>query len=88
MSVNPDVPAHPNSGPNKRSSSSDKQSAIERYYKLLSSGHSVDNTANTVIPNPSKSEDGDAVTVELSRSQNDETATDITPKIALPGQFA
>ena len=68
MSVKPDVPAHPDSELNKCSSSSDKQGAIERYYELLSSGHSVGSTSNTVIPIRSKSEDGDTVTVELPQS--------------------
>ena len=83
MSVKSDVPTHPDSGLNKRSSSSEK-GAIERYYELLSSGHSVAGTLNTVVPIRSKSEDGDAATVEFSQPGIDEPATDVTPEIA-PG---
>jgi hypothetical protein len=86
MSVKPDVPTHPDSGLNERSSSSDKQGAIERYYELLSSGHSVGGTLNTIVPIQSKSEDGDAVAVELPQSRIDETATDVAPEIALAGR--
>jgi len=87
MSAKPDVPTHPNSGLNERSSSSDKQGSIERYYKLLSSSHSVDSTSNTVIPNRSKSEGGDVETEELPQSRIDETTTEITPEIALSGMY-
>src|SRR4051812_14187475 len=86
MSVKPDVPTHPDNGLNERSSSSDKQGAIERYYELLSSGHSVGGTLNTIVPIQSKSEDGDAVAVELPQSRIDETATDVAPEIALAGR--
>ena len=81
MSVKPDVPTHPDNGLNERSSSSDKQGAIERYYELLSSGHSVGGTLNTIVPIQSKSEDGDAVAVELPQSRIDETATDVLPRL-------
>src|SRR3954468_3609556 len=87
MSAKPDVSTHPDSGLNERSSSSDKQGSIERYYKLLSSSHSVDSTSSTVIPNRSESEGGDAATGELPQSRIDEKTTDTTPEIALPGMY-
>src|SRR5689334_19134877 len=85
MAVEPDRPTHPDSDLNERSSSNDKQGAIERYYTLLSSGHAVDSRSNTVIPNRSKSEGADAATTELPKSWVEEAASDITPELALPG---
>ena len=80
------VPTHPDSSLNERSPSSDKQGAIERYYELLGSGHSVGGTSNNaIVPIRSKSEDSDTVTAEPPQSQIDGAATDITPEIALTG---
>src|SRR5215217_3734803 len=41
MSIESDVPAHLYNSLKERSQNGDKQGAIERYYELLSSGHSV-----------------------------------------------
>src|SRR3954452_11073765 len=87
MSAKPDVPTHPDNGLGRRSSNSNKQGSIERYYKLFSSTYSVDSTSNTIIPNRSKSEGGDAATGELPQSRIDEKTTDTTPEIALPGMY-
>ena len=80
------VPTHSDSGLNERSSGSDKQGAIERYYKLLNSGNSVDGTSNNaIVPIRSKSEDRDTATAEPPQSQTNEAATDIASEIALTG---
>src|SRR4051794_9833999 len=69
----------------KRSQNSDKQGAIERYYALLGSGHSVDSTSNTIGPLRSKSEHGDTVTAEPRQSKIGGALTDVTPEITLVG---
>ena len=69
----------------KRSQNSDKQGAIERYYALLGSGHSVGSTSNAIGPIRSKSEHGDTETAEPRQSKIDGALTDVTPEIASAG---
>jgi hypothetical protein len=69
----------------KRSQNSDKQGAIERYYALLGSGHSVGSTSNAIGPIRSKSEHGDTETAEPRQSEIDGALTDVTPEIASVG---
>jgi hypothetical protein len=53
----------------KRSQNSDKQGAIERYYALLGSGHSVGSTSDTICSEPQSSAVGIAIIGR--RAQND-----------------
>ena len=69
----------------ERSQNSDKQGAIERYYALLSSGHSVGATSNTIDPVRSKSEHGDTTTAAPPQSKIERAPTDVDPEIALVG---
>jgi len=69
----------------RRSQNSDKQGAIERYYALLGSGHSVDSTSNTIGPLRSKSEHGDTVTAEPRQSRIEGAETGVTSETALRG---
>jgi hypothetical protein len=85
VSMEPDVPAHPHSSPKERSNNSDRQGAIERYYELLGSGHSVGGKWNTVEPIRSKSEHGGRAPAEPLQSGIKGTATDISAEVALVG---
>src|SRR4051794_22773966 len=84
--MEPDVSAHPDSAPKERLKNSDRQGAIERYYELLGSGHSVDGKRNTVDPIRSKSEHGDTAPAGPPQSAIEETATDISAEVALVGR--
>src|SRR4051812_27093774 len=80
------IPMHPVSGFNERSPNCDKQGAIERYYELLNSGQSVDDTLNNaVVPIRNGSEDRGTAATNSPQSQTDQAATNIAPEIALPG---
>ena len=65
----------------KRSQNSDKQGAIERYYALLGSGHSVGSTSNTSGPTRSKSEHGSTATAE---PRQEETGCTRSLSVPLP----
>src|SRR4051794_9140028 len=77
------MPAH--NSFEKRSQNSDKQGAIERYYALLGSGHSVGSTSNTIGPIRSKSEHGSTATAEPRQSKIDGGLTDVTSEIEPAG---
>jgi hypothetical protein len=68
MANEPDVPAQLYRTLHERLQNSDKEGAIELYYELLSSGHSVGEILNGVGPVRSKSEYGDTATTEQPQS--------------------
>jgi hypothetical protein len=88
VSIEPDVPVHPYNSLKEHLQNSDKQGAIERYYALLSAGHSAGGTLNTVGPIRSKSEHGDTEAAEPPRSSIDGALTDVAPEIAGVGTAA
>src|SRR4051812_2832694 len=69
--------------PDERLQNSDKEAEIERYYELLSSGHSVGEILNAVGPAQSKSECGDTATAGQPQSGLDGVASDITAEVAV-----
>src|SRR3954451_8416273 len=69
----------------KRSQNSDKQGAIERYYALLGSDHSVGSTSNTIGPTRSESEHGSTAIAEPRQAKIDGVLTDVSPEIEWAG---
>src|SRR5690349_18200367 len=84
MAKEPHGPVHLSRVLNEKLQSSDKAAAIELYYELLSSGHSVAEILGAVNPIPGESERGDTA-VEHPRSGLDQVATDFTSEVAWVG---
>src|SRR4051812_47627603 len=80
-----DVPADLNSVLRERLPNNDKQEAIELYYELLSSGHSVGEILESLGHTQCKSEHGDLTTAEHPPSGFDGTTHEVTPESALMG---
>ena len=80
MSTEPDVPAHLHGVLKDCLQNNNKEDAIEIYYKLLSSGHSVGEILTTVGGIQSKSAHDDTATAENPKSSFDEVATEVTFK--------
>src|SRR3954470_23124781 len=80
MSAEPDVPAHIHGVLKDCLQNNNKDDAIEIYYELLSSGHSVGEILTTVGGIQSKSAHGDTTIVENPQSRFDEVATEVTFK--------
>src|SRR4051794_7678925 len=85
MAKEPDGPVHLYRVLNERLQNSDKAAAIELYYELLSSGHSVGQILSAVGPVRSEAERGDTAAAEHSQSGLDEVATDFTSGVAWVG---
>jgi hypothetical protein len=79
------VPAHLHSVLSERLQNSDKEEAIELYYELLSSGHSVGEILDSLGRVQCKSERGDVTTAEHSPSGSDGMAAELTSDAALGG---
>src|SRR3954452_19712958 len=78
MSAEPDVPAHLHGVLKDCLQNNNKEDAIEIYYKLLSSGHSVGEILTTMDGIQGKSAHDDTTTVENQKSRFDEVATEVT----------
>src|SRR3954453_18689487 len=78
MSTEPDLPAHLHGVLKDCLQNNNKEDAIEIYYELLSSGHSVGEILTTVGGIQSKSAHGDTTIVENPQSRFDEVATEVT----------
>jgi hypothetical protein len=85
MANQPDVPAHLYRALNERPRNSDKESEIELYYELLSSGRSVGEILNGVGPVPGKPRNGGAATAEYPRSGPDAAASAVASEAAPAG---
>jgi hypothetical protein len=83
--MEPDVPGHPHPL-EERSQCSDKQGAVERYYALLRSGHSVSATLNNHSPVRNESEHGNTVTTGAPQSTINGVPTNVPPEMALVGR--
>ena len=80
MSTEPDMPAHLHGVLKDCLQNNNKEDAIEIYYKLLSSGHSVGEILTTVGGIQSESAHDDTATAENPKSSFDEVATEVTFK--------
>jgi hypothetical protein len=80
MSAEPDVPAHLHGVLKDCLQNNNKDDAIEIYYKLLSSGHSVGEILTTVGGIQSESAHDDTATAENPQSSFDEVAAEVTFK--------
>lgn len=76
MAKEPSIPVHLYRALNKRLETSDKEGAIELYYELLSSGHSVGEILNGIGPVRIKPEHENAATAEHPQSGPDGVVTD------------
>src|SRR3954447_21107602 len=82
MAKEPHGPVHLFRVLDEKLQSSDKAAAIELYYELLSSGHSVGEILSAVSPIRSEAERDDTAAAEHPRSGLDEAATDFTSEVA------
>jgi hypothetical protein len=80
-----DVPAYLDSVLRERLQNNDKQEAIELYYELLSSGHSVGEILESLGHTQCKSEHGNLTTAEHPMSGFDGVAPEVTSEAALMG---
>src|SRR3954451_25147545 len=80
-----DVLADLNSVLRERLQNNDKQEAIELYYELLKSGHSVGEILESLGHTQCKSEHGNLTTAEHPPSRVDRATPDVTPEAALMG---
>ena len=78
-----DVPADLNNVLRERLQNSDKQEAIDLYYELLSSGHSVGEILESLGDIRCKSEHGNITTAEPPPSGLDGVAPKVTSEAAL-----
>jgi len=79
------MPELPHSVLGERLQSNNKEEAIELYYELLSSGHSVGEILNSLGRPQSKPQHGETATAEHPQSEFDGVATDVTSEAALVG---
>jgi hypothetical protein len=83
MAQEPDGPAHLYHALSDRLQNNDKDGAIELYYELLSSGHSVGEILNGVDPVRSKAEQRNTAIAEPPRSEAEEAATGLACEAVL-----
>jgi len=76
------VPVQLNSALRERLQDTDKNNAIELYFELLSSGHSVGDILEALNSTQSKSVHDGAVTVEYTRAKPNKTPTNIAAEIS------
>src|SRR3954447_15218025 len=76
------VPVQLNSALRERLQDTDKNNAIELYFELLSSGHSVGDILEALNSIQSKSVHVGAVTVEYTRAKPNKTPTSIAAEIS------
>src|SRR3954469_4983528 len=86
MAKEPHGPVHLFRVLDEKLQSSDKAAAIELYYELLSSGHSVGEILSAVSPIRSEAERDDTAAAEHPRSALDEAATNFTSEVARVGR--